>query len=169
MIATVSDVREWKENPPNRASEQVVGFEVQLWNAVNKTMEHSWKVGDGYTATDIVFSPDGQYIAVCSGLILYRTNITIEEAMRDKYSRILVWNVKTGGEVQRFEVQGDVPQSLSYSPDGKFLFCDCNSQDVVSWNVTTGKAAKVYDRLPPYNPLKDINFDGPKFGKSPNR
>lgn len=73
--------------------------------------------------SDIIYSPDGKYIATCSG--------------EDENIRIL--NSATGESFQTFKNGHNNVKTIAYSPDGKFLASSSMDNTIRIWEISSGK------------------------------
>jgi WD40 repeat protein len=99
---------------------------VRLWDT------GTWSVRkelSGATATidALSFSPDGRYLAACSGVAL------------------LVWEVGTGDLVVRHSVNKQHCKDVAFSPDGRLLALARNDASIRFWSTTAWGEVAAYD------------------------
>src|SRR5262249_49487086 len=58
---------------------------------------------------------------------------------------LILWDVKTGNIIRRFEGHTDVVESADFSPDGQTLLTGSDDKTVILWDVATGKLIHQFD------------------------
>jgi WD40 repeat protein len=98
------------------------------------------RMGDG-VVNGIAYSPDGQSVAVASttGLYLFSTDTFSIESMLDN---------------------GDLLQSVVYSPDGKTIFTSTNNNTVLVWDAESGALMKTITNYYGYITSIGVSQDG---------
>ena len=97
----------------------------KIWQQQDR---YSYKIYTGHVRTDwasyhaISFSPGGKYLATGD---TYR-----------RYSKVSLWEVRSGKKVQRMEPRGSV-NTVSFSPDGKYLATGGGNKTVSLWKMST--------------------------------
>lgn len=100
---------------------------IRLWGVENVFPESEVTIfpahGDkvfGYDVLGLAFSPDGKWVASCG-----------------YDGKVIVWDVKTGKMIKKFDVQDSVTE-LVFSPDGKTLIAGLGvSEKFNIWNTNT--------------------------------
>ena len=88
------------------------------------------RTGQFDLASELVFSPDGQYLASSGG----------------RYDAIYVWDIKTGEQIAKFTVDEKLQPRyrpthipLAFSPDGKLLIGATPENTFSVWDIETGE------------------------------
>jgi WD40 repeat protein len=138
-------------------------------------------------STPLVYSPDGQSLAVNSGgsedALCIWDPATGKERLRLKGSRayhtrahfsrdgkllaaagpesrdVGLWNLTTGHQVRRFS-GNYTPRLVLFSPEGKTLFGESRDGAIVVWDVATGRLSPT--SADPITAVRDLRFDGGK-------
>ncbi|KAI1854212.1 hypothetical protein JX266_001353 [Neoarthrinium moseri] len=103
---------------------------IDLWDTTIGEHRHTLQ-GHRGTATDIVFSPDSQLVAVVS---------------QDRTLRL--WNTVTYTHLHTLESPNDVITTIKFSPDGQMIASASRDKTVRLWDTTTGLQLQVmqYDK-----------------------
>jgi WD40 repeat protein len=89
-----------------------------------------WAKGQPGAANIVVFSPDGKWLAGCSGIKDRAANV--------ERGDVYVWDALTGEEVLYFQAHPGEVTGLAYSPDGKLLATAGHDHTVKLWDAQTG-------------------------------
>ena len=104
---------------------------IKIWDVQNhRCLMEKQRMGRFDRASELVFSPDGQWLASSGG----------------KYDAVYVWNIETGEQIAKFTVDeelqpgyrpGTIP--LAFSPDGRILVGRTPENTFSVWNIETGE------------------------------
>lgn len=150
------------------ATDDLFGSSLNELNTISKdnldNLEELKSFGYG-KPSDIVYSPDGDIIAVSSnfGVRLFDSQ-TLEETMffgEDQivwsmvwspdgkflfatinYYKLVIWDVQSGETVEIPGLSGERVEALAFSPDGKMLAIKMTNTGLFLWNVTIWKFEK---------------------------
>jgi len=133
-------------------------FLLQIWMISQRRVTNTFVHQKAVYALN--FSPNGQYIVSCS----HDDTVTIWR-LRDGFSRVLtasdfhplsvrlsldgryiasgglkgsmvIWNVRTGNLVARWQGHDSLVASLAFTPDGKSLLSGSWSSEVIQWDTS---------------------------------
>lgn len=112
-----------------------------LWDILKEeTTGDSISIEDGQWINNVVFSPDGKYIATGS--------CNTKNIQTYCEPKILIWEVKTQKLVYELVLtgQGGTIRALAFSPDGKYLVSGSGGNgvqggdvNIIFWNLETGQ------------------------------
>ena len=104
---------------------------IKIWDVQNhRCLMEKQRMGRFDRASELVFSPDGQWLASSGG----------------KYDAVYVWNIETGEQIAKFTVDeelqpryrpGTIP--LAFSPDGRILVGRTPENTFSVWDIKTGE------------------------------
>lgn len=104
---------------------------IKIWDVQNhRCLMEKQRMGRFDRASELVFSPDGQWLASSGG----------------KYDAVYVWNIETGEQIAKFTVDeelqpryrpGTIP--LAFSPDGRILVGRTPENTFSVWDIETGE------------------------------
>lgn len=104
---------------------------IKIWDVQNhRCLMEKQRMGRFDRASELVFSPDGQWLASSGG----------------KYDAVDVWNIETGEQIAKFTVDeelqpryrpGTIP--LAFSPDGRILVGRTPENTFSGWDIETGE------------------------------
>lgn len=117
-IQTESSIKtmDWSPDGQTLASGSRAG--IYLWDTNNG--ESTRLANDILDVDDLVFSPDGRYIAFCN-------DFTVQ-----------IWNIEERKRIHEFQ-NGYAPiKSVDWSPDGRTIVFGAWDKNVYLWDVTTG-------------------------------
>ncbi len=98
---------------------------VEITSANVSLLKPIYLLEKGVGITSVIFSPDGQYIAV---------------ARLDK--TLHVWSTKDYQLIYTFQIEPDCVDCVAFSPDSRFLASvrETRPYDVIVWDIGTGKS-----------------------------
>jgi hypothetical protein len=112
--------------------------QIHLWELASG-QEVATLEGHNESTRGLAFSPDGRWLASCSGA--YRTS-------NDQTVR--VWDPATGREVRRFEGHFGAVNEVAFTPDGRSVVSGSDDATVLVWDV-----ADLTDRRSGGEPMSD--------------
>jgi WD40 repeat protein len=118
---------------------------IHLWEVagIKEVGQHAFSAEEARATTPLVFSPDGKFLALAT----YHEEGGPAKSDRRSDSRIRLWEVKSGKELDRFPgLDAGLTseyRSLAYAPGGKTLISvGCGETQV--WDVATGKKQRTF-------------------------
>jgi WD40 repeat protein len=98
---------------------------VEITSANVNLLKPIYLLEKGVGITSVIFSPDGQYLAV---------------ARLDKI--LHVWSTKDYQLIYTFHIEPDCVECVAFSPDSRFLASvrETRPYDVIVWDIATGKS-----------------------------
>jgi WD40 repeat protein len=85
------------------------------------------QTGRSSQVMSVVFSPDGQYLAL------------------GKWKKTIMWEVKTGKEIRTLKGHSNAVNSVAFSPDGTVLASGSTDKTIKLWDVATGKEIRTLE------------------------
>ena len=157
VLASASNLLEWRKSGDGGASSHALGFEVKLWDAVSGDLLRTFTM-TGFGVTALAVSTDDSLVAAAGGSVgapprSDGTGADAPKAIQDTPGMVAIWDARTGELKHKLTIPGDVPGTLIFSPNGQMLAGDCGAEGIIFWNVATGKVARVMDSDRPA-PLK---------------
>jgi WD40 repeat protein len=170
LLATASNILEWRKTGENSESSYIVGFETKLWDCESSTLLRTLAVND-FGITALTFSSDhgliaaaGRYVgpppqatttesdphAARSTARMRATGANQADASQQARGVVMLWDARTGELKHKMEVASDIPGTLKFSPDNQILASDCGTAGVYLWDTASGALIRVIDtdRLP---------------------
>lgn len=89
---------------------------IQVWNITQRELEFSVLISP-QNANLTIFSPDGKIFVSCED------------------SFVVFWSFSEKKEIFRLGEHQSAIVSISYSPDGKYLYTGCEDGTLIAWNV----------------------------------
>lgn len=114
---------------------------------------------DGTMLQDLAWSPDGNYLATCGGLV--KPGVNGERLILK--AEALVWEALTGRTICRYTRHQDVPINLSWSPEGSKLASGGWDRTVHLWEAMTGRQLGTYTGHPNIITALDWSPDGTRI------
>ncbi len=111
-------------NEPN----PVVLWDVESERVIRQFGGTSVTEGHAIRVWNVAFSPDGHLMV-----------------STDASGQIILWDVETGSEIDRFEGHSGVVYSAVFSPDGQFIVSASEDKTVRLWDVTTREQIRRFD------------------------
>lgn len=95
--------------------------------------------GQAEAIIDIAISPDGNKVIASSGEVAYSS------ALPDQIYSLLLWDVKTGELVHRFEdIDRDIP-GLAIDPNGEFILTASTNHNLYLWDIESGERVQTLE------------------------
>jgi WD40 repeat protein len=170
LLATGSNVLQWKKTGLNSASGHTTGFEVKLWNSETHELQRTLNFPN-YSLTSLAVSPGGRWVAAAGGILgppppgliaeggaLALVAGPNEAGPADQTQKrtgvVLIWDALTGELKQTLPIRDEIPSDLIFSPDGTMLVGDAGQAGAILWSVVDGTVIRTLDedRPPPLKP-----------------
>ncbi|MDM8542666.1 hypothetical protein QUF90_16450 [Desulfococcaceae bacterium HSG9] len=107
------------------------GNTARLWDFATGESVTEFRGHFGFVYS-VSFSPDGKYLATGAGEILFGDNTDDNTA--------LLWDLATGEPVTKFRGHSGSVNSVSFSPDGKYLATGSDDNTARLWDLATGES-----------------------------
>lgn len=107
---------------------------VRFWNAETGEAGAKWPPAE-YPVMGIAFSPDGTLLALALG----------DETRVTQPGPVQVWDIATATKKHDLTEHEKVANSVTFSPDGKYLISTSADEKVNVYDITSGKALGYFD------------------------
>ena len=89
-----------------------------------KTIKQIYRLEKGIDIIDVLYSPDGQYLAVAR-----------------KDNTLHLWSTQDNKLIYTFNIESNCMDCVTFSPDGRYIASvrEDHHNDVIVWNLETGK------------------------------
>lgn len=109
---------------PHAGQVDLRGFEwAYLYNQIHQRLYHSWNIAN-QEVNCLTFSPDGRWLAVCSGA--------------PGQGQVAIWDVESGAQYRVFVAANSYVSGAVFSPDSRFLMCGTANSGVAIWDAKSG-------------------------------
>jgi WD40 repeat protein len=109
---------------------------VKLWDVATGKKLQTWSLSSSDSNSNLTFSPDGKYLASCSGN--NGNNILRASVYKSDNNTVPLWDVATGKQLYQLIGAKDSVGSVIFSPNSQIL-AGWTSSTVLLWDVATGR------------------------------
>ena len=102
---------------------------VRLWDVKSGEQIRSYPTRDDSPPHRVAISPDGNFLIAAFGL---------PAIIGEGTNAVIMWDLQTGAEIQRFEGHSDWVRGIDFSPDGTQIISSSGDGTVRLWNVVGG-------------------------------